>query len=96
MISEGKVFCLKTIIGKDDSLLLKEGLIYEAKHYKKDETILGIEFRDISDNNPKESLTYFPISSPSFTCILLHEIEGCYISLADWRDKQIDKILDEK
>jgi hypothetical protein len=96
MISEGKIICLKTIIGKDASFLLKEGHIYEAKHYKRDEKILGIDFRDISVNNSKGPITYFPISSLFSDCILLHEIEGCYITIADWRDKQIDKILDEK
>ena len=83
-------------MSKDKSqILIKEGVIYDLK-LSETSGHKGLEFRNTDDNGNSFISAYFPEESYYKGCVLLDEIKDCYITLAEWRDKQIDLILNDE
>jgi hypothetical protein len=80
------VICIKDVYAHDNNKLLKKDVIYETDIISDK----GVVFRCPGD------IIYFPFENTShLNCVIFSDIEGCYITLAEWREQQINSILDD-
>jgi hypothetical protein len=90
MIKTGdKVICIVSVMHKSgDYLCLEKGEVYTIKAYP------GVGYSFLRDG---ARLPYFfPIERTQRPDdVIFSEIRHCYLTLAEWREKQIKSIIDE-
>ncbi len=91
MIKTGdKVICTVNVVNKSGRYLcLKKGEVYTIKVYEGN----GYSFSRDGDKLPY----FFPIKRPLHQPddVIFSEIRHCYLTLAEWREKQIKTVLDD-